>query len=129
MKNNLRKIRTQFIKMAMLGLVIALFATSCVKNYTFQKVVVNNSEHAVEINYGCCDSETVTIVPAFEEKIVFQCAYESANPPSCDDVNGKCSLVSQAELKTKDIGDAANWFTETNGKTVKCVFTIDPTMK
>jgi len=102
-----------------------MILTSCGKNYKYQKVVVNNSNQDVTVHSGCCGDERVVHIPARSTRVVFECTYQSVKKPSCEDVEGKFSLVPSKKPILKDITKSENWYSTSNSSTVSCTFTID----
>ncbi len=105
-------------------LFVAIFA-SCGVNHNFQKIVVNNSARDVRVVIDCCGDEKTVVVPAFEEKVVFECIYQSFKAPSCEELDGQFSIINSNKQAAQTIGNSDHWETQIDGKNVSCIFTID----
>lgn len=113
--------------------VFLITLTSCGKEYTFQKVVFNNTEKEIVVQYDCCGNEEEFIIPSGEEKVVFICTYQSFQKPDCSSVEGKFSWtfsdLSNNESFNKNaatnISNSENWTFKEDGKKLSCEFTIE----
>lgn len=121
------------IKSSVFVFVLIMTMTSCGVNYNFDKVVVNNTGQELIVQYDCCGNEKEFVIPAYEQRTVFQCIYQSYKKPDCADVEGKFSMTfaedSDAAVTEraiiKQITDAEHWIFTENGKNLSCVFTIE----
>ncbi len=115
-----------------LALLLTIVMSSC-KNYSFQKVVINNSDRDIVVLHDCCGNETEFIIPAHEEQVVFACTYQSAKKPDCSSVEGQFSwsYVEQSDTNDsdkaplKDITTSDSWVFNADGMDLSCVFTIE----
>ncbi len=114
------------IRIPFLTLAIAFLMTSCGKEYYFEKVVVNNTDEDIVVQYDCCGNEKIYTIPAQSEETVFVCIYQSRNKPDCSSVEGDFTLsLSDAHSANKEIADANNWEYTEDGINLTCTFTLN----
>lgn len=117
------------IQICVIAFVFTIFFSSCGKNYNYQKVVVNNSQNDIVVQYDCCGNEQVFVIPAMSEQVVFVCTYQSYQKPDCSDVEGKFSMTLAEDhdrsIINKEITDAVHWDFEEDGLDLSCIFTVE----
>jgi len=118
------------IQISVIAFVFTIFFSSCGKNYNYQKVVVNNSQNDIVVQYDCCGDEKIFVIPAMSEQVVFICTYQSYQKPDCSDVEGKFTMSLAQDFDenaiTKEITEATHWNFEEDGSDLSCIFTIEP---
>jgi hypothetical protein len=105
-----------------LGLALALVVVSCGKNYTYEKVVVNNSDQEITIKPNYEGYQEETIIPPRESRVVFVCSYPSYKKPNCEDVSNKFELIGGSESANNQIKSSASWNSSEYGRTVRCTY-------
>lgn len=107
----------------------SIFLFSCGKTYVYQKVVMNDTNKNITVYSSCCGNENNEImIPSGEKKIVFECGYQSYKKPNCSDVKGKFSIKKELD-GLNDINNPNNWTYEEEGKIIRCIYTIENTLK
>lgn len=97
---------------------------SCVKNYTYKKEVINESNSTIEVLAGCCGNEQSTVIGPRETATVFECTWQSIKKPDCSDVSKKMTIISENENHDLNIKKSENWMTSENGKTITCTHIV-----
>jgi hypothetical protein len=105
-----------------LGIVLAVLVVSCGKNYTYEKVVVNNSDETIIVKTKYEGYKEEIVIAPRESKVVFVCTYQSYKKPTCDDVENKFELIGGSQDANSRISNKGNWNSSENGKTVRCTY-------
>ncbi len=106
-----------------LAIITSLILTSCVKGYTHEKVVTNNSREVVTVISGCCDRTETYVIQPEESEVVFACFYQTVSKPTSDELSWQFQLIQEGE--SYDLSSPNQWANKEKGRILKYEYVVN----